>query len=256
MHTVGGELPHELDTGRPAIAGKRPVPLAAQRDRVVAKMEAPGLSDAACTELQAEVDALTTQITAQEEQQAKNVKKIAEPEEQLRWKRARHARGEVAQTTTNDPVNNQKQAEAEECARAVKEFLEGGALLVGCLFGVAGGPTGKTYKPTVSGLDMRFVGLSAGEFCMGNPEGVGEDDEHPQQPVNVPGFMLGRPEVTQAQWKAVDKAAKAANNVDAARLDPVPSGFNGDKLPVENVSCCDVTRFATVLLRLEGRTPA
>ncbi|MCK6514719.1 SUMF1/EgtB/PvdO family nonheme iron enzyme [Myxococcota bacterium] len=124
-----------------------------------------------------------------------------------------------------------------------------------CELPALGGPTGETHKPQVAGLDMPFVGLSAGQFCMGSAEGVGDDDEHPQHPVKVAGCLMGKSEVTQAQWRAVVKAAKATKDVDAAGLNEDPSDFKGDKLPVENVSWCDVVRFANALSRLDGRAP-
>jgi formylglycine-generating enzyme required for sulfatase activity len=102
---------------------------------------------------------------------------------------------------------------------------------------------------------MPFVGLSDGQFCMGSAEGVGSDDEHPRHPVKVSGFLLGRSEVTQAQWRTVVRAAKAAKDVDAAGLKEHPSYRKGDRLPVESVSWCDAIRFANALSRLDGYTP-
>jgi formylglycine-generating enzyme required for sulfatase activity/serine/threonine protein kinase len=124
-----------------------------------------------------------------------------------------------------------------------------------CELSALGAPTGETHKPKVEGLDMPLVGLSAGQFCMGSPDGVGDVDEHPQHPVKVAGCLMGKSEVTQAQWRAVVKAAKVANDADGAGLNEDPSYFKGDKLPVENVSWCDVTRFANALSRLVGRAP-
>ncbi|MBK9648672.1 MAG: hypothetical protein IPO67_26565, partial [Deltaproteobacteria bacterium] len=50
--------------------------LKSDRERVIAQMEAPGLSDADRAKLQAEADALTAQITTLEEQQAQNAAKM------------------------------------------------------------------------------------------------------------------------------------------------------------------------------------
>lgn len=125
-----------------------------------------------------------------------------------------------------------------------------------CGIKIKGGPTGETYKPKVPGLDMTFVGLSAGQFCMGSPEGVGEKDEHPQHPVTLSAFMMGQSEVTQAQWRTVVKAGQAENYWEAASLDLAPAYQKGDHHPVEQVSWCHVVRFANALSRLESRTPA
>jgi septal ring factor EnvC (AmiA/AmiB activator) len=178
--------------------------LKSDRARIIAQMEAPGLSDAARAKLQAEGVALDAQIAALEAQQEQNAAKMAEAEQQLQGTGAARA-GKLRRRT----------GEAAASARDLRRSAD------------RGGPTGKTYKPEVAGLDMEFVGLSAGRFCMGSPEGVGYDDEHPQHPVKVSGFMLGKSEVTQAQWRAVVKAAQAANDVDAASAQPGPFVLQG-----------------------------
>ena len=190
--------------------------LKSDRERITVQLESPGLSDAARVKLQAEADALTTQITTLVAQQEQNAAKMAEMEKQL-------------QREPSAPVI--------------------------CDIEPKGGPTGKTYKPEVAGLDMAFVGLSGGRFCMGSPEGVGNDFEYPPHPVKVSAFMLGKSEVTQAQWRLVVEAAKAGDDVDSTTLNAEPSHFKGDKLPVEQVTWCDVTRFANALSRLDGRIP-
>ncbi|MFH1463374.1 MAG: SUMF1/EgtB/PvdO family nonheme iron enzyme [Pseudomonadota bacterium] len=51
------------------------------------------------------------------------------------------------------------------------------------------------------------VALAAGEFPMGSPEGVGEEDEHPRHMVTLTRpFSLGRTTVTRAQYRAFDPA--------------------------------------------------
>lgn len=125
-----------------------------------------------------------------------------------------------------------------------------------CGIEIKGGPTGETYKPKVPGLDMTFVGLSAGQYCMGSPERVGHSDERPQHPVKLSAFMMGKSEVTQAQWRAVVKAGQAAKYWEAMSLELSPSHYQGDHRPVSNVSWCEAVRFANALSRLEGRTAA
>jgi hypothetical protein len=44
-----------------------------------------------------------------------------------------------------------------------------------CGVPLLGAPTGDTYEPKVAGLDMPFVGLSDGQFCMGSIYKVGDD---------------------------------------------------------------------------------
>lgn len=123
-----------------------------------------------------------------------------------------------------------------------------------CTLTPSGKPTG-VYNMNVEGVKWSFIGLSSGQFCMGSPQGVGDDDERPQHAVQLSAFMVGATEVTQAQWRAVVLAAQAADDPDASGLNPTPSHFTGDKLPVEQVSWCDATRFANALSRLDGRAP-
>ena len=56
-----------------------------------------------------------------------------------------------------------------------------------------------------------------------------QDDEKPAHRVELPGFYIGKYEITQAQWKSI-----MGNN---------PSYIQGDSLPVENVSWYDAQEF-------------
>ncbi|MCK6516916.1 SUMF1/EgtB/PvdO family nonheme iron enzyme [Myxococcota bacterium] len=207
--------------------------LKSDRARITTQLEAPGLSDADRAKLQAEGIALDAQIAALVAQQELNAAKMAEAEQQLQKERerARNAR-------EKSPPAAQEQSAPVVCEVEPR-----------------GGPTGKTYKPEVAGLDMTFVGLSGGQFCMGSPEGVGYGWERPQHPVKVSGFLLGKSEVTQAQWRAVVLAAQAVDDPDAPGLKAAPTYFKGDTLPVEKVSWCDAARFANALSRLDQRAP-
>jgi formylglycine-generating enzyme required for sulfatase activity len=84
-----------------------------------------------------------------------------------------------------------------------------------------------------------MVLIPAGTFMMGSPDGVGDNDEHPQHQVSVQSFYMGKYEVTQAQWRAV--------------MGTNPSNFKGDNLPVENVSWNDATEFCRKLSQMTGR---
>ncbi len=90
------------------------------------------------------------------------------------------------------------------------------------------------------GIEMVFV--EGGTFQMGATSEQGSDadsDEKPVHSVTVTDFYIGKYEVTQAQWKAV-----MGNN---------PSRFQGDNLPVENVSWNDIQEFIKKLNRLTGK---
>jgi formylglycine-generating enzyme required for sulfatase activity len=84
-----------------------------------------------------------------------------------------------------------------------------------------------------------MVEISAGSFCMGSLDGVGNDDEHPQHRVTTRSFYIGKYEVTQAQYRAV--------------MGTNPSGFKGDNLPVEQISWNDAQEFCRKLSQMSGR---
>jgi len=85
-------------------------------------------------------------------------------------------------------------------------------------------------------IGMKFTLISAGEFNMGSEE---SDNEKPVHNVNIKNpFYLGTYPVTQREWKAVMRKN--------------PSYFNGDDLPVENVSGDNVQEFIKKLNEKEG----
>ena len=83
---------------------------------------------------------------------------------------------------------------------------------------------------------------------MGSPENEGDDDEYPQHPVTVKSFLMGKYPVTQAQWKAVAEFDEVERY-----LDPEPSNFKGDNLPVEFVTWYDAKEFCQRLSKKTGR---
>jgi len=95
---------------------------------------------------------------------------------------------------------------------------------------------------------MVFVRLPGGTFWMGaqgtDPKGQNydpdaEEDEGPVHDVRLGPFLIGKLEVTQAQWKAV----MGAN----------PSFSEGDENPVERVSWNDCQEFLKKLSPMVGR---
>jgi eukaryotic-like serine/threonine-protein kinase len=92
------------------------------------------------------------------------------------------------------------------------------------------------------GVMLEMVEIPAGDFIMGSPPGEleRESNESPQHRVNIAGFSMGRFVVTQAQWQAV--------------MGSNPSGFKGEKNPVENVSWNDAQAFCKKLSQQTGRT--
>ena len=97
-------------------------------------------------------------------------------------------------------------------------------------------------------LDM--VAIPGGSFTMGatRDEKGSQDNERPQHQVIVQPFLMGKYLVTQAQWKAVAALPKVNSN-----LEPEPSKFKGDNLPVEQISWYDAVEFCDRLSRYTGK---
>jgi formylglycine-generating enzyme required for sulfatase activity/predicted Ser/Thr protein kinase len=100
------------------------------------------------------------------------------------------------------------------------------------------------------GVKIELVEIPAGEFLMGSPdtEANRSSDESPQHQVSVSSFHMGKYQVTQAQWRAV--AALSKVKID---LNPDPSHFKGDDLPVESVSWEEAVEFCERLSKATGK---
>ena len=99
-------------------------------------------------------------------------------------------------------------------------------------------------------IPLQMLLIPAGTFAMGSPEDEPERQERegPQHDVTVPSFFLGRYPVTQSQWRAV-AAMRQVNR----ELNPAPSWFKGDNLPVEQVSWYEAVEFCDRLSAQTGR---
>ncbi|AFY35994.1 bifunctional serine/threonine-protein kinase/formylglycine-generating enzyme family protein [Calothrix sp. PCC 7507] len=93
-----------------------------------------------------------------------------------------------------------------------------------------------------NGVTLEMVQIPGGTFTMGSPDGEEkrEKDESPPRQVTVPGFFMGKYEVTQAQYQAI--------------MGTNPSNFKGEKKPVEKVSWDDAVEFCKKLSQKTGRT--
>jgi len=92
-----------------------------------------------------------------------------------------------------------------------------------------------------NGVTLDMVVIATGSFIMGSPAGEQErsSSESPQHSVTVPGFFMGKYEVTQAQYQAI-----MGNN---------PANFKGETRPVEQVSWNNAVEFCQKLSKVTGR---
>lgn len=94
----------------------------------------------------------------------------------------------------------------------------------------------------IDGVSLKMLPVRGGTFEMGatNEQQRTSNDERPVHEVTLSNFYIGETEVTQALWKAV-----MGNN---------PSYFQGDNLPVENVSWEDCQEFIHKLNQITGQS--
>ena len=96
-------------------------------------------------------------------------------------------------------------------------------------------------------LDM--IAIPGGNFFMGSPDDDKQArDEKPQHQVTVPPFYMGKYPVTQLQWQKVASLPKV--KID---LNPQPSHFKGENLPVERISWLDAQEFCARLNNATGK---
>ena len=100
------------------------------------------------------------------------------------------------------------------------------------------------------GVRLEMVSIPAGTFLMGSPasEEGRLEREGPQHSVTVRKFYMSKFEVTQAEWRTVANLPKVERE-----LNPAPSYFKGDKLPVEQVTWYDAEEFCKRLSKKTAR---
>jgi formylglycine-generating enzyme required for sulfatase activity len=105
-------------------------------------------------------------------------------------------------------------------------------------------------EPLAPEIGLEMVAIPSSKFMMGSPESEHDryDDESPQHQVIVSPFFIGKYPITQAQWGAIANTPEIQQ-----KLNPDPSYFKGDNLPVENVSWKDAIEFCQRLSRQTGR---
>src|SRR5580700_662058 len=80
------------------------------------------------------------------------------------------------------------------------------AVILGCLFFISGAQA-EQAKPVNTN---EMVLIPAGNFQMGSPDGVGDQDEHPQHQVYLDAFYIDKYPVTFDQY---DKFCEATGRV-------------------------------------------
>ena len=101
-----------------------------------------------------------------------------------------------------------------------------------------------------NGVILEMVAIKGGTLTMGSPkqEKYSNSHERPQHSVTVQPFLMGKFQVTQAQWRAIASLAQIQLS-----LDPNPSYFQGYNRPVERVSWYDALEFCARLSHKTGR---
>jgi formylglycine-generating enzyme required for sulfatase activity len=99
------------------------------------------------------------------------------------------------------------------------------------------------YTEPVTG--MEFVSIPSGCFQMGDIWGDGQGDEKPVHEVCLASFMMGRYEVTNAQYRKF-KPDHNSSSYDGNTL-------NDDNQPVVNVSWHDAAAYAQWLSKMSGK---
>ena len=83
-----------------------------------------------------------------------------------------------------------------------------------------------------------MVLIPAGEFTMGSPKGIGDNDERPQHKVFLDAYRIDEYEVTVAQYKKFCEAT-------GRKMPSAPSWGWQDTHPIVNVSWDDAVAYAT-----------
>jgi formylglycine-generating enzyme required for sulfatase activity len=107
----------------------------------------------------------------------------------------------------------------------------------------------KEFKQDLgNGITLDLVAIPKGLFMMGSLKTEGYEEEFPSHEVKIKSFFMSKYPVTQAQWRAIASLPK----VDR-KLDPDPSYFKGNDLPVEMISWLDAVEFCQRLTGISGQ---
>ena len=97
---------------------------------------------------------------------------------------------------------------------------------------------------------INMLAIPAGTFEMGSTM---SPSEQPVHPVSLEAFSMSETLITQAQWRAVAQWKPRDGECWGMELDPDPSHFKGDDLPVECVNWKEAMEFCNRLSQRTGR---
>ncbi|MBD2775077.1 formylglycine-generating enzyme family protein [Iningainema tapete] len=104
------------------------------------------------------------------------------------------------------------------------------------------------YERLEGQVTLEIVRIPEGNYWMGTANKEGDYRERPQHPVSISSFFMSRFPVTQAQWRAIAKTTKVR-----IELNPDPSSFKGDNLPVEHITWFEAIEFCERLQLQTGK---
>jgi formylglycine-generating enzyme required for sulfatase activity len=104
------------------------------------------------------------------------------------------------------------------------------------------------YERLQEQVVLEMVSIPKGNFLMGSNDNEGDYREHPQHSVTIASFFLSRFPITQAQWRTVAQTQKVR-----IELNPNPSYFKGENLPVEQITWFEAIEFCERLQLQTGK---
>lgn len=108
-----------------------------------------------------------------------------------------------------------------------------------CLSPVVAAPPARELDP------VPMVTITAGEFLMGNPEGVGRADEWPQRSVYLDTFAIDQVEVTNERYMSFVATTGHRNPPNPYGTGPLLSAKGIEQLPVVQVTWYDAKAYCS-----------
>ncbi len=111
--------------------------------------------------------------------------------------------------------------------------------------------TGKYFEEKLNeNTNVEMVYIPSGTFLIGsnNNELDRGKDENPQQKIKIKTFYMSKYPINQLQWRIVASMPQVNRT-----LNPNPSNFKGDNLPVEKISWYDAIEFCQRLTKQTNR---